>query len=298
MVRNYRLRIANLLLTVVPMVALTACQTSWEIERPGVESGFVDVNGGRLFYEARGAGEFVILSHGGFGDRRMWDSQFGALAKHYRVIRYDHRGFSRSSKPNAPYSPVADLVALMDALHVERAHIIGNSMGASLALDFALIHPERVNKLVIVANGANGYPFEGPDIEYSNSVFRAAAREGPDQAAQMWLRHAMIEPTLENPGAAPLLRAMITENSAIFRMRYWPVEGLRPAAFDRLSNIRGPVLFVVGDRDAASIRSGARASADRIDGAAWEEIANAGHLVQMDQPEAFNRVVVRFLRGK
>jgi 3-oxoadipate enol-lactonase len=302
MIRAQGVRMSRLLVTFALMgtlmVALTGCQSGKEAGRSGVESGFVDVNGGRLFYETRGAGDPVIFSHGGFGDRRMWDSQFGVFAKHYRVIRYDHRGFGRSSKPTAAYSPAADLLAVMDALRVERAHIVGNSMGGSLALDFALIHPGRINKLVIVANGANGYAFEGPDIDYSGSVFRTAAREGAEQAAQMWLRHTMIAPTLENPSTAPLLRAMITENDSIFRMRYWPIEGLQPVAFDRLGSIREPVLFVVGDRDAASIRGGARASADRIDGAAWVEIANAGHLLQMDQPEAFNRVVDRFLRGR
>ena len=66
-----------------------------------VETGTVEVKGGRLYYEVAGSGPVVVLVHGGFGDRRMWDAQFRELAKRYRVVRYDHRGFGKSPAPTA-----------------------------------------------------------------------------------------------------------------------------------------------------------------------------------------------------
>ena len=98
-----------------------------------VRSGFVDVDGGRLFYEAAGSGPAVVLVHGGMWDRRMWDDQFLAFAERHLVVRYDVRGFGRSDPPTAPYRNHEDLHALVRALGIERFVPAGLSSGVSVA---------------------------------------------------------------------------------------------------------------------------------------------------------------------
>ena len=136
----------------VVIAAAAACASS----AARVETGTLPVGGGALSYEVAGSGEPVVLIHGGFGDRRMWDEQFAVLARDYRVLRYDHRGFGRSPAPDTTYSPVRDLIQLLDRTGMDRAHIVGNSLGGALAITFALLHPERVRSLTVVASGLTG----------------------------------------------------------------------------------------------------------------------------------------------
>src|SRR5438445_8825693 len=119
--------------------------------------GFVDVEGGRLFYEEAGSGPAVVLVHPGLWDSRIWDPQFHVFAERFRTIRYDVRGYGGSTKPEREYSNVEDLYAVLTHLDVERAAVIGCSMGGQIAVDFTLEHPEMVTALVPVAAGLSGY---------------------------------------------------------------------------------------------------------------------------------------------
>ena len=108
-----------------------------------IDSGRVAVAGGALYYEAAGKGAPVILLHGGNLDRRMWDEQFGELSQHYRVIRYDARGYGRSSAADQAFSAHEDLAGLMRGLNLVRASLVGLSLGGRIAIDFALAHPDQ-----------------------------------------------------------------------------------------------------------------------------------------------------------
>src|ERR671917_798755 len=115
------------------------------------ESGIADVNGARIAYDVAGSGPPVLLLHAGIGDRRMWDAQVPAFAKHFTVIRFDARGFGETRKPDAPFAPYADAVGLLDHLGISRAHFVGVSMGSQTAIEAAIAAPERVSALVAVA---------------------------------------------------------------------------------------------------------------------------------------------------
>jgi pimeloyl-ACP methyl ester carboxylesterase len=120
------------------------------------DTGRVTVPGSSLFYESAGTGRPVILLHGGNLDRRMWDAEFDALRAAHRVIRYDARGYGRSGPADTAFSAHHDLLALMDTLQLSRASLVGLSMGGRIAMDFALSHPDRVDRLVLVAPGISG----------------------------------------------------------------------------------------------------------------------------------------------
>src|ERR1700674_5037827 len=112
------------------------------------------ITGARIHYRRSGSGFPVMFLHAGVADSRMWEPQATGLAKHFDVIAPDRRGYGHSELPAVTWSPVADVLALMDALGLRDApHIVGCSIGAMLAIDFTLEHPERVSKLVLIGAG-------------------------------------------------------------------------------------------------------------------------------------------------
>src|SRR5690242_13519846 len=114
-------------------------------------TGYVEVAGGPLSYEVAGTGPVLVLLHEGIADNRMYDDQFGALAERYRVLRYDLHGFGRSGKPQQPYTHHEALHGLLRHLGIERAAVLGMSLGGSIAVDFALTYPEMVDALLLLA---------------------------------------------------------------------------------------------------------------------------------------------------
>jgi 3-oxoadipate enol-lactonase len=149
----------------------------------GARSRFVEVEGGRLYVEEDGDGPAVVFLHPGLWDCRTWDDQFGLFADRYRVLRYDARGYGKSSRPEAgkPYSHIRDLAAVLDDAGIEQAAFVGCSMGGARAIDFTLVHPGRVFALVLVAAGPRG--FEGSPEEEAAWEVWYAEREPPIDAA-------------------------------------------------------------------------------------------------------------------
>ena len=159
--------------------------------------GFAPVNGTRLFYEVKGTGPAVVLIHGGQLDCRMWDGQFAAFSRDFRVIRYDVRGYGGSFQPDMLYSDAEDLAGLLDYLKVDKAHIVGLSLGGRIAIDFAVAHPARVASLTLAGPGLSGYePPDGAETDLRMwNIIKAARDEGPDQATR-----AVAERPLHGPG--------------------------------------------------------------------------------------------------
>lgn len=110
------------------------------------ETGYVDLDGAQIYYEIAGEGEPTVLVHGFTLDTRMWDDQFETFSTRYKVVRYGVRGYGKSSVPEegSHYSNAADLRQFLDHLDIEKAHVIGLSMGGSIAINFTLEYPECV----------------------------------------------------------------------------------------------------------------------------------------------------------
>ncbi len=113
--------------------------------------GVASVNGARLYYEVAGGGFPLVLNHAGLANCRMWDDHIEVFAQHYRVIRWDFRGYGKSPMVPGPFSGRADLQGLLRALGVGRAHVLGLSLGGRIAIDFALEYPDMVAGLILVA---------------------------------------------------------------------------------------------------------------------------------------------------
>ena len=131
-------------------------------------SGYLPVDSGQLYYELAGEGQTVILIHGRWGDRRHWDAQFGAFSTRYRVVRFDVRGFGRSTLPKegVVFRNHDDLPQLMNWLEVDQAHIVGFSMGSEIAFDFAVTHPASCRSIVSIGPWVGGYNSDSATILY------------------------------------------------------------------------------------------------------------------------------------
>lgn len=261
-----------------------------------IQAETLPIENGTIYYETRGKGPTVILLHGGFGDLRMWDGQYEELARTFQVVRYDQPGFGKSSKPQSAYSPSALLLQLMDHLQVKKAGLVGNSMGGTLAMDFALLHMERVTKIVLVGSGPGGYPIPKEDQDKMNAVFQTAAQQGLKEAAELWLKNPMVAVAMSHPESKELLETMVLENTSIFQMRFWPIERMVPPAVGRLKEIKIPTLVIIGDKDTPIVQEIANAASTGIPGAIKVEIKDTDHLPQMEKPNEFNKIVLNFLK--
>jgi 3-oxoadipate enol-lactonase len=263
------------------------------------QSGHVEVPGGRLYFEVEGDGPPLTLIHAGVAHLRMWDAQVEAWRDNFRVIRYDTRGFGRTTTDDVPYSNRADLAAVLDSQGVEQTHLLGLSRGAIIATDFAVEQPARVTSLIWVAGGLRGFDVEDPRVtEFEEGLERLEeARDWEplvELETQLWtdgfgqpqdrvdpeVRRKMIEWNLEN------YRADQQANQ--------PIQPEIPAAelLDRLSM---PALFTWGTLDVLGvIRSGEKLAAE-VAGARSHVFEGVAHMVNLERPEEFNRLVADFL---
>lgn len=247
-----------------------------------------------LYVESKSKGEPVVLIHGGQMDRRMWDAQFKTFAKEYRVIRYDIRGFGKSDMPSKPYSDAEDLQSLLEHLRIPRASFVGLSLGAAIATDLALIHPESVKSLILVCPGLGGFPFKDKANDL-RPIVEAARDESGERAAELWLQNPYVSVAMEQRNLRDKLRQLARENARAWLKNPLLLRHLKPPAAERLREIRAPTLVVGGERDVSDIQEIVAKLASEIPGASKQIFPGAGHLVPMEKPQEFNRVALEFL---
>src|SRR4051812_9090057 len=127
-------------------------------------TGYVEYPGTKLYYEVDGDGPALTFVHAGVAHLRMWDAQVDEFKDRYTVIRYDERGFGQTNTEDVPYSNFDDLRRLLDHLGVEQTHLVGNSRGGMISLDFALEYPDRVRSLTLVGSGIGGFDNDDPAL--------------------------------------------------------------------------------------------------------------------------------------
>jgi pimeloyl-ACP methyl ester carboxylesterase len=216
------------------------------------------VPGGEVAYEVVGRGPAVVLLHGGFMDRRSWDRVVPELSKSYRVVRYDIRPFGESTAPKEPYFVPDDLLRLLNHLKIDRAHLVGHSFGGGVALDFALAHPTRVATLTLVAAPPGGFAAPAEEARAVGAIF-AAAKQGDEAVLRAWLGHPMWSVSRTRPEVLNAIEASTRRSLHAFALTSAPYVPMKPAAIDRLAEVKAPALIVVGDHDMQSIRVGAGA---------------------------------------
>lgn len=272
-----------------------------EAAQPGTRRSAVAVNGAKLYYEESGTGAPVIFLHGHSFDRRQWQPQVKVFERRYRVIRYDLRGYGRSSQPQegVDFLHAEDLRAFMDALGIRRAHLVGLSLGGFVVTDFIALYPERA--LSATMAGGDLFDVPGPDEPWSGEALAKRRAEiavtrkaGIIAFKQQWLegligRSGTRRETLRQP-----LWRMIAEWQAWQPLHVEPRLLLGRSARQRLAAARPamPVLIVRGDQE-----KGGLAITDLLPQAEIVVIPDCGHVSNMEQPGLFSAALSHVLRG-
>lgn len=263
---------------------------------PGPTSGAVEVDGATLYYEQAGHGSDLVLVHGSMLDRRMWDDQFVSLAEHFRVLRYDLRCYGRSPCGDVEFAHRDDLAELLERLGIERAFVVALSMGAAMAVDLALAYPERVRALVLVAGGLSGYPWPEAFTSGRQAFAEAARARQFGRAMDLFLDFEPMRAAASAPDLRKRLEEMIGEQSWPFHQDGAPRQRpLFPPAIGRLNEISVPTLVISGALDMPAIKQQGDFIHTSIRGSESVVIADAGHMVNMERPQEFDRAVRDFL---
>ncbi len=261
------------------------------------QSGFLETNGARIRYEVAGQGEPVLFIHAGVADMTMWDGQVEALRDAYRVIRYDTRGFGRTETEAVPFSNRADVAAVLDHAGESSAHVVGLSRGGMIALDFALEFPDRVRSLTVAAGGIGGRmsPAELPESTWEEPERLIEAKDW-DAIAEwetaFWA-DGPGQPRDRVPQVRERVHGWILENYRAEKVEGEP-QPLKPPAAEWLGDLRVPLLVLAGTLDDPGTTESMRYLASVVPNARLEEFETA-HLINLEQPERFNRVLREFL---
>jgi len=274
------------------VMALSASQ------KDNVTTGYINVTDGQLYYEETGQGdETIVLIHDGLVHGEVWDNQFSAFAKKYRVVRYDRRGYGRSPQPEKRYSNIEDLRVVFDFLKINKGIVMGMSAGGGLAMDFTLKHPDKVSALILVGAVVSGFGYS------DHFLTRGGRLEAADYADREKLLHYIVkedpyEIAPENTDVKEKLWQLMQNypQNIDFSKNRLADQPERPA-LDILNEIHVPTLIVVGEFDIPDVFVHAGVIESGIPSAQKVIIQNAGHLVPIEQPDIFNEQVLNFLNG-
>jgi 3-oxoadipate enol-lactonase len=259
--------------------------------------GHVDSDGERIYFECWGDGEAVLFSHGMGGNHAIWYQQVPFFARRYRVVTWDQRGFGLSTSRSGDIGPepsIRDIEGLLDHLEVDRAYLIGQSMGGWATLGFAQAHPDRTRS-VVLADTIGG--IFTPEIRESFEAYAEviASSPRPDQLPL---------------GAHPAVGGQLAADDLARSFLYSQIGGLTdppsPVTISRLlaetdltgglDRLRSPLLFVVGENDPIFPPSLIERASRLVHGSEIAIISDTGHSPYFERPADWNNVVVRFLQ--
>lgn len=267
------------------------------------KSGFVTIDHARLYYETAGQGSPLVMIHAGVADSRQWNNEFAFFARNYQVVRYDMRGYGKSEPAEGEFSHLEDLAAVLNALGLhEPVVIMGCSMGGGLAMDFALTHPSRVRALIMVGSGPSGLELDVPTPAKFADVEKAFEAGDLDLVAeletQIWFDGMGRTPEQVNQAMRKLAYEMDRQALAHeVKQLGKRLPNTQAPAFDRLSDLKSPVLVIVGAHDTPYILAAADYMIEKIPSAQKVTIEDAAHLANMDQPKEFQTLVTNFLEA-
>ena len=266
-------------------------------EAPEIETGIARFGQSEIYYEIAGSGEpTVVLLHGGMLDRRMWDEQFELLAKRHRVLRYDADAHGDSTLPPDAYWDSLNLRELLKNLGIERAVLVGLSLGGKTAIDLALEDSERVEAIVAVSSGLSGFRFESEFyIEYRDVMIQAWRAGEFDAVVEAFQRSWTDGPHRAPEDVDPEVREkvrMMARNGLEHAMEGRMID---PPAIERLDELELPMLMVVGELDMPGIREIADMVVAANPNAELVVVPEVAHMVNMEKPEEFNELLVGYL---
>ena len=270
-----------------------------------IKQGRVNVGNGSLYYEEAGQGEPIIFVHGHSLDHRMWDEQFSVLAKKYRVIRYDLRGYGISSSQTEDYqfTHAEDLVTLMDSLHIKKAHIVGLSLGGFITADMLAYFPDRMLSAFLASGNIRkskgpSEPMTPEEARVRDKEIAALKEKGVDVMKKEWFEGLMKSGGSQRERMRESLWQMIDEWDAWqpLHKEVRVVAGLDAIEELKKNHPDVPALIVEGHS------SGNRFSKEPpilqyLPNGKLKVIDDCGHMLNMERPEEFNAALEEFLKN-
>jgi len=274
---------------------------------------YAEVNGIKICYEIHGEGEPIILVSGWGGSKEGWFVQIGALSRYFEVIVFDNRGSGKSSRPNYPYTMdmyVDDINGLLGFLNIESTHLLGESLGGMISLNFILKYPERVNKFILISSWP-GFPNEqGPEMytkgkiayyeelkknplnaflkgakaSYSREFFKMMQENQKKKFFGLWSVEDLVNIDLNNP---------LTPEDNINAAN--AVKGHNVS--DRLHEIKNKTLLICGEKDRIATLSVQKKIHEEIPNSIFKLIKNARHGVSKEKAPEVNEIILNFLKN-
>jgi len=257
---------------------------------------FLEVDGAKLYYEECGSGPHpVVLVHDGVLHSAAWDDVWPDFCKHFHTIRYDRRGYGRSPAATHGYYAADDLVAVLHHLRLKRVAIVGSSHGGEISINFTLDHPEMVEQLVLVGAVVGGMPYTKHFLERGDALGKPLEK-GDIKGA---IEAAAKDKYLTAAGSDAAKKRMADILSANPQDLTHPeLELPVKPALPRLGEIHIPTLLLVGDADIPDVHAHAGAIEAGVPRARRVVISDVGHLMYLEKPAEFSRMVIEFLENQ
>ena len=257
---------------------------------------FLEVDGAKLYYEECGsAPHAVVLVHDGVLHSAAWDDVWQEFCKHFHAIRYDRRGYGRSQVATHGYYATDDLAAVLRHLKLKRVAIVGSSHGGEISINFTLDHPEMVEQLVLVGAVVGGMPYTQHFLERGDALGKPLEKGDIEGA----IVAAAKDKYLTASGSDAARKRMAEILSANPQDLTHPeLELPVKPALPRLGEIRIPTMLLVGDADIPDVHAHAGAIEAGVPRARRVVINDAGHLMYLEKPTEFSRIVIEFLENQ
>jgi len=264
--------------------------------RGDAQTRTLNVGDALINYEVSGRGPMVVFIHGWTHNISVWDDQVPAFKSRYQVVRYDSRGFGKSTGFADESAEPQDILVLLEALHVKKAYIVGHSRGGSVALRFANAYPDRVAGLVLYGAFPEGFPAPPEIGQLFGSLPAIAKQNGLDSVGKLVLASPIAWVPAGRTDVTDRYRRLWASYNGKDLLDPHPESGATPAVqISQLGNIRVPTLVIYGDHEAPFIAAAGDSLAAHIPGAKKVVIPNAGHGAHFAQPASFNSALMDFI---
>ncbi len=261
-------------------------------------TAFAQSSKAQIYFDSVGEGKAVLFIHAGIADSRMWDPQFESPPDGFRFVRVDLRGFGHSNIPKEPYTDCEDVLAVMDHLEIDKAVMVGCSIGSEAALDLATFAPYRLSGLVLIGASAPGFTpsssdYRSPQWPAAVEAFEAGDMERvAELEAEIWVVGRGRERSEVDEAVFDLVKEM---DLAALKTETKRDKRRKAPQLEALPHVDLRCLVVVGEHDLPQLLEAAEHLEETFEHARRVVIKKAAHLPSLEQPEAFNKAFFDFL---
>jgi 3-oxoadipate enol-lactonase len=268
-------------------------------------SGLAPVKAGQVYYEVAGSGPPLVLIHASCADHTMWDEQVKVFAPHFQVVRYDRRGFGKTTasqlENDENFFDAQDLDDLLQYLGVEKAYVLGLSGGGSIAVDFSLAFAGKVAALILCSAGYSGAEMQAtPEemVQFGEYIKQLQAKNW-EQVSRLDAKVCVDGPSREEEPSRQAIREKVYRwlyDSYLRNQKETDPKPINPPAAGRLGEIKVLTLVMWGDKDLSGLLTICETMASTIKGAQKIVFKDTAHMLNLERPDEFNQAVLKFLQ--